>query len=59
MHAREIKPQGMPRKLFRVWAVPRRLISKRVKIPSVLFTRNGVEANSGRVSLVRGIAKHF
>ena len=40
MHAREIKPQGMPRNLFRVWTVPCSLISKRVKIPPVLFTRN-------------------
>jgi hypothetical protein len=34
--------------------VPRNLISQRVKIPPVLFTRIGAEANSGRVSLVRG-----
>ncbi len=32
--------------------VPRSLISKRVKIPPVLFTRIGAEANSGRVSHV-------
>jgi hypothetical protein len=37
--------------------VPRSLISQRVKIPPVLFTRIGVEANSGRVSLVRGNQK--
>jgi hypothetical protein len=37
--------------------VPRSLISQRVKIPSVLFTRIGVEANNGRVSLVRGNLK--
>ncbi|MBE9573857.1 MAG: hypothetical protein IMF20_01855, partial [Proteobacteria bacterium] len=41
----------------RLWTVPRSLISKRVKIPPVLFTRIGVEANSGRVSLVRGNLK--
>jgi hypothetical protein len=34
--------------------VPRSLISKRVKIPPVLFTRIGAEANSGRVSLDAG-----
>jgi hypothetical protein len=39
--------------------VPRSLISQRVKIPPALFTRIGVEANSGRVSLVRGIAEAF
>jgi hypothetical protein len=49
----------MPRNLFRVWSVPRSLISQRVGIPPVLFTRIGVEANSGRVSLVRGIAEAF
>jgi hypothetical protein len=37
--------------------VPRSLISRRVKIPSVLFTRIGAEADSGRVSLVRGNLK--
>jgi hypothetical protein len=37
MHAREIKPQGMPRNLFRVWGVPRSLIAQRVKILPVLF----------------------
>ncbi|RCV65133.1 hypothetical protein C5S53_05340 [Methanophagales archaeon] len=37
--------------------MPRSLISKRVKIPPVLFTRIGVGANSGRVSLVRGDLK--
>jgi len=37
--------------------VPRSLISKRVKIPPVLFTRIGAEANSGRVSLARGNLK--
>ena len=57
MHAREIKPQGMPRNLFRWWPVPRSLISQRVKIPPVLFTRICVEANSGRVSFVRGNLK--
>jgi len=30
--------------------VPRNLISQRVKIPPVLFTRIGAEADSGRVS---------
>jgi hypothetical protein len=34
--------------------VPRSLIAQRVKIPPALFTRIGAEANSGRVSLVRG-----
>nr|CBH36730.1 hypothetical protein BSM_02070 [uncultured archaeon] len=47
----------MPRNLFRVWCVPRSLIAQRVKIPSVLFTRIGAEANSGRVSLARGNLK--
>jgi len=37
--------------------VPRSLVSKRVKIPPVLFTRIGAEADSGRVSLVRGNLK--
>ncbi len=37
--------------------MPRSLISQRVKIPPVLFTRIGVEANSGRVSLVGGNLK--
>ena len=37
--------------------VPRNLISQRVKIPPVLFTRIGAEANSGRVSLARGNLK--
>jgi len=37
--------------------VPRKLINRRVKIPPVLFTRIGAEANSGRVSLVRGNLK--
>ena len=37
--------------------MPRSLIAQRVKIPSVLFTRIGAEANSGRVSLVRGNLK--
>jgi|LGVF01.1.fsa_nt_gb hypothetical protein len=41
----------------RVWTVPRSLIAQRVKIPPVLFTRIGVEANSGKVSLVRGNLK--
>jgi len=48
---------GMPRNLFRGGGVPRSLISKRVKIPPVLFTRIGAEANSGRVSLARGNLK--
>jgi len=47
----------MPRNLFRWWAVPRSLISKGIKIPPVLFTRIGVEADSGRVSLARGNLK--
>jgi len=33
--------------------VPRSLISQRVKILPVLFTRIGVDATSGRVSFVR------
>jgi hypothetical protein len=37
--------------------VPRNLIAQRVKIPPVLFTRIGAEADSGRVSLVRGNLK--
>jgi hypothetical protein len=39
------------------WYVPRSLVSQRVKIPPALFTRICVEANSGRVSLVRGNLK--
>jgi hypothetical protein len=57
MPAREIKPQGMPRNSFRGGYVPRSLVSQRVKIPSALFTRISVEANSGRVSLARGNLK--
>jgi len=37
--------------------VPRSLVAQRVKIPPVPFTRIGAEANSGRVSLVRGNLK--
>ncbi len=37
--------------------MPRSLVSKRVKIPPVLFSRIGAEADSGRVSLVRGNLK--
>jgi len=37
--------------------MPRSLISQRVKIPHVPFTRIGAEADSGRVSLVRGNLK--
>jgi hypothetical protein len=37
--------------------VPRNLVTLRVKIPPVPFTRIGAEANSGRVSLVRGNLK--
>ena len=37
--------------------MPRSLISQRVKILPVLFTRIGVEADSGRVSLARGNLK--
>ena len=37
--------------------MPRSLISKRVKIPPVRFTRISAEANSGRVSLARGNLK--
>ena len=40
-----------------MWPVPRSLISQRVKIPPVLFTRIGTEADSGRVFLVRGNLK--
>ena len=43
--------------LERKCAVPRSLISQKVKILPVLFTRIGVEANSGRVSFVRGNLK--
>jgi hypothetical protein len=42
---------------FGCGGVPRKLISRRVKIPHVLFTRIGAEADSGRVSLVRGNLK--
>jgi hypothetical protein len=48
---------GCPRIYSGVDGVPRSLISKGVKIPPVLFTRIGVEANSGRVSLARGNLK--
>jgi hypothetical protein len=37
--------------------VPRNLIRQWVKIPPVLFTSIGAEANSGRVSLARGNLK--
>jgi len=40
-------------------SVPRKLINRRIKIPPVLFTRIGAEANSGRVSLVRGNCEAF
>jgi hypothetical protein len=46
----------MPR-FFKAGFVTRRLISKGVKIPPVLFTRVGAEANSGRVSLAMGNLK--
>ena len=36
----------MPRNSFRGWTVPRSLISKRVKIPPVLFTRIGAESDN-------------
>ncbi|MEA2051923.1 MAG: hypothetical protein U9O90_03750, partial [Euryarchaeota archaeon] len=42
---------------FLMCSVPRSSIAQRVKIPSVLFTRIGAEANSGRVSLARGNLK--
>ena len=42
---------------LRSGAMPRSLISQRVKIPPVLFTSIGAEANSGRVSLVWGNLK--
>ena len=42
---------------FGCGGVPRNLIRQMVKIPPVLFTRIGAEANSGRVSLVRGNLK--
>jgi hypothetical protein len=48
---------GMPRISIRGGSVPRSLISKRVKILPVLFTRIGAGANSGRVSLARGNLK--
>jgi len=47
----------MPRNLFRGGYVPHSLVSKRVKIPPVLFSRIGAEADSGRVSIVRGNLK--
>ena len=47
----------MPRNFIPRCSVPRSLIAQRVKIPSVLFTRIGAEANSGRVSLARGNLK--
>ena len=37
--------------------MPRSLVVQRVKIPPVPFTSIGAEANSGRVSLVRGDLK--
>ena len=40
-----------------VGGVPRSVIAQRVKIPPVLFTRIGAEADSGRVSLARGNLK--
>ena len=49
--------QRMHPNSFGCGGVPRNLISQRVKIPPVLFTRIGAEANSGRVSLVRGNLK--
>jgi hypothetical protein len=55
--ASELESKRMPRNLFRGESVPRSLISQRVKIPLVLFTRIGAEADSGRVSLVRGDLK--
>jgi hypothetical protein len=42
----------MPQNLFRVWTVPRSLVSQKVKILPVLFTRISAEADSGRVSHV-------
>jgi hypothetical protein len=42
---------------FGCGGVPRNLIRQRVKIPPVLFTSIGAEANSGRVSLARGNLK--
>ena len=38
-------------------SVPRSLVTQRVKIPPVPFTRIGAEADSGRVSLMRGNLK--
>ena len=38
--------------LDRIKCMPRSLISQKVKIPSVLFTRIGAEADRCRVSLV-------
>ena len=49
--------KGMHPNLFGCGCVPRKLINRKVKIPPVLFTRIGIEANSGRVSLVRGNLK--
>ena len=48
---------GDPPNSFGGGGVPRNLVSQRVKIPPVPFTRIGAEANSGRVSLVRGNLK--
>jgi len=58
MHERKGRSNHrMPPNSFGGGSVPRSLVSKRVKIPPVLFTRIGAEANSGRVSLVRGNLK--
>ncbi len=47
----------MLRNSLRGGSVPRSQISQRVKIPPVPFTRIGAEADSARVSLVRGKLK--
>jgi hypothetical protein len=57
LHASEIESKRMPPNLLGGESVPRSLISRRVKIPPALFTRIGAEADSGRVSLVRGNLK--
>jgi hypothetical protein len=53
----DLQPHGCPRLHSVVeWLG---LINRRVKSPPALFTSIGAEANSGRVSLVRGIAELF
>jgi len=49
--------RGCPAISLRGGTVPRSLVSQRVKVPPAPFTRIGAEANSGRVSPVRGNLK--